>query len=508
MRRHLSLWASLSLVLVSMIIVTGSIFYGITIHETYRSIKQQESHLLTATGKMLSENDQIIQSLENKETNQSLISYTKAITSAYDLDYVVVMDMQGIRYTHPNLHKIGKPFQGGDEKTVLKGKEVISTAKGSLGKSLRYLIPVKNSSGKQIGALAVGIKLRTLNEVVTLSKQKYTSAVILSLVFSLLVTSIISMRLKKQLHNLEPSEIYQLLEERNAMLDQIENAVFIINRQHHIELVNPSANQLVQQKLNLEHLKGQKIERIFPNFPSLDLHQGHEQLLKWQDEDCLITISPISVKKDLRGYLLLLRNASDAIYTMDQLVYTTTYASALQAQTHKFMNQLHVIYGLVDISYFDQLKIYLDSLLEPESEFFTRLSVLIKEPLLASFLIGEQEKFQELNVNLAFEVASDIPRNQTHNQLNNVLMIFRYLHTHVLKALKPKFVTITLSYQDDKLFSSYQINDKLIAAQDIENILQTHYFKQLLLKTHSKSTKQLVTYPLEFTVAIPYNKGE
>ncbi|MCC9746391.1 Two-component sensor histidine kinase, malate, partial [Streptococcus agalactiae] len=37
---------------------------------------------------------------------------------------------------------------------------------------------------------------------------------------------------------------------------------------------------------------------------------------------------------------------------MDQLAHTTAYASALQAQTHQFMNQLHVIYGLADIEYY------------------------------------------------------------------------------------------------------------------------------------------------------------
>ena len=77
-------------------------------------------------------------------------------------------------------------------------------------------------------------------------------------------------------------------------------------------------------------------------------------------------MSQIQVNHELRGYLIFIREASEAIYTLDQLMYTTTYASALQAQTHTFMNQLHVIYGLVDIQYYDQLKIYLNSILESE----------------------------------------------------------------------------------------------------------------------------------------------
>lgn len=41
MPRKLTLWASLSLVLVTMIALTTTIFYAIMIHETYQTIKVQ-----------------------------------------------------------------------------------------------------------------------------------------------------------------------------------------------------------------------------------------------------------------------------------------------------------------------------------------------------------------------------------------------------------------------------------------------------------------------------------
>ncbi|OHY30557.1 hypothetical protein BI362_04680 [Streptococcus parauberis] len=140
----LSLWASISLIFISIIAMTTVIFYSIMIGETYQSIKHQETHLLTATGKMLAKNKGIKQVLTDNVPNEDINQLTVDISKTYKLDYVVAMNMNGIRLTHPNLEKIGKPFQGGDENQVLKGKEVISTAKGSLEKSLRYLIPVYN----------------------------------------------------------------------------------------------------------------------------------------------------------------------------------------------------------------------------------------------------------------------------------------------------------------------------------------------------------------------------
>ncbi|WMB28782.1 Spo0B domain-containing protein [Streptococcus didelphis] len=337
--------------------------------------------------------------------------------------------------------------------------------------------------------------MTTIDEVVSQSKQKYTLALLLCLGVSLCVISFISLRLKRQLHNLEPSEIYQLLEERNAMLDQIEAAVFIIDKTHAISLANQSAKDLALTKMQEEFLIGKTIEDIFTDFHTLDLKQYHDQLFRFCEEDYLVTISPISVKGSLRGYLIFLREAANAINTLEQLVYTTTYASALQAQTHKFMNQLHVIYGLVDIAYYDQLKIYLDSILEPESEIVTSLSVLIKEPLLASFLIGEQEKYKELNCKLQFEMVSDIPACQSKHQLNNCLKIYQYIHTTCLTHLKPKEVLMSISYKTNYLISQYSFwiklslpsNLKLSLILTISNsscLIQGHYFiKKSLINT-------------------------
>lgn len=330
MKKPLSLWASLSLILVSMIVVTTSLFYGIMLHDTHQPIKNQETHLLTSTGKMLANHKDIKKLLLSDKPNTKTTAYTNSIASIYHLDYVVVMNMKGIRLTHPNPKNIGKPFQGGDEEAVLAGKKVISTAKGTLGKSLRYLVPVFDGD-KQIGAIAVGIKLTTLNDVALTSKRNYTLSLLLCLLISLLVASFISFRLKRQLHQLEPSEIYQLFEERNAMLDQIEAAVFVVDKAGILQLCNQAGQKLIARKCQLGKPTGNSFNHL---------------------------------------------------------------------------------------------------ILEPENEILTSLSVLVKEPLLASFLIGEQEKYQELNVHLKIDVLSEIPHSATKNQLNNGLMIYRFIHPY------------------------------------------------------------------------------
>lgn len=383
-------------------------FYGIMLHDTHQPIKNQETHLLTSTGKMLANHKDIKKLLLSDKPNTKTTAYTNSIASIYHLDYVVVMNMKGIRLTHPNPKNIGKPFQGGDEEAVLAGKKVISTAKGTLGKSLRYLVPVFDGD-KQIGAIAVGIKLTTLNDVALTSKRNYTLSLLLCLLISLLVTSFISFRLKRQLHQLKPSEIYQLFEERNAMLDQIEAAVFVVDKAGILQLCNQAGQKLIARKCQLGKPTGNSFNHL---------------------------------------------------------------------------------------------------ILEPENEILTSLSVLVKEPLLASFLIGEQEKYQELNVHLKIDVLSEIPHSATKNQLNNGLMIYRFIHTNLLTTLRPKSLVLSIQHDQNHLISHYTLTDNWIDLERVQPIFDLPYFQQLLTDTNSQFHQHQTVTELQFSVTTPYVGGQ
>ena len=80
------------------------------------------------------------------------------IRSKNKSEFVVVIDMNGIRYSHKVPERIGKKVVGGDEGPVLKGRSYLSRAVGTLGPSLRAFTPVYRD-GHQVGSVLVGILL-------------------------------------------------------------------------------------------------------------------------------------------------------------------------------------------------------------------------------------------------------------------------------------------------------------------------------------------------------------
>ena len=69
--------------------------------------------------------------------------YAEQVRVDTDTDFVVVMGLDRIRYTHPNPDNIGKPFIG-DLGDAPEGEVFTEEATGTLGPSVRAVVPVRD----------------------------------------------------------------------------------------------------------------------------------------------------------------------------------------------------------------------------------------------------------------------------------------------------------------------------------------------------------------------------
>lgn len=75
--------------------------------------------------------------------------------------FIVVTNMQGIRYSHPETQRIGQPFKGDDILLALQGKENVAINRGFLAKALRVFTPVYDERHRQIGVVAIGLETQS-----------------------------------------------------------------------------------------------------------------------------------------------------------------------------------------------------------------------------------------------------------------------------------------------------------------------------------------------------------
>ncbi|MCH4172158.1 MAG: sensor histidine kinase [Lactobacillus sp.] len=491
MKKHVSLWALLSIILVATILLTNTLLYGSILYINSQHIQKEEGRLLLATGKQLASEAPIKSTLLANRATAEVTTHTNNMTENYNFDFIVLLNMQGIRLTHPNQAKIGQPFQGGDEKRALSGHQYTSISRGTLGTSLRGFVPVFDQ-GKQIGVVALGIKMTTLQTLIQASRSGYILSLLISSGIGLITATLVAYYLKRQLLNLEPQEISRLLEERNAMLNETKDIVVVTDNQDNITLANNAAKTFYQQLTNTAlPLEGQPLQFLLPDKAQIDSKRQVEQLYRQNGQDYLFYRAPIVVRQQIVGAIIFLRNATESLFVMDQLANTTAYASALQSQSHEFMNKLHIIYGLVDLEAYTELKIYLNDILKPAEAFTHNLAILVENPLIAGFLVGEQEKFAEAKLNLQFEISTVLPNNANQDETIAVINVLRYIHHVLLQNQLSGDIILTLRYQDNALSATYVINAALQQPAPTQ-AFQENYFKVLLADAggHFQITQQ------------------
>jgi len=381
----------------------------------------------------------VINGLSNKEDEDKIQPYAEKIRKATDVRFVVVLDMNGVRKSHPITNKIGKKFVGGDDKPVYKGKENFSIAKGTLGTSLRFFTPVYDEKGKQIGAVSVGIAIDEVQEQMDkTSKNIYISALI-GLLVGIIGAVFLAKKVKRIMFGMEPDEIANLLEQRSAMLKNVREGVLAVDQTSTITLLNQEAERLLKNISSNHQLVAKKVDDILPNS-----HIGTvlETGLKRLDQEysykglvIVMNIVPITVDDQIVGAVATFRDKSEMKLMAEQLTGVRLYAEALRAQTHEFMNKLHVIVGLVQLELYDQILGYVRDLKEQSistADFFTKN---IKDPVLSGFLLGKVSYAREKGSELKFTDETFLPTPKNKDIVKDLVTILGNLIDNALDAL-------------------------------------------------------------------------
>ncbi|HSN58027.1 MAG TPA: two-component system sensor histidine kinase DcuS, partial [Clostridiaceae bacterium] len=94
------------------LLVTDFIISQRIAENTQNQIEQKATDI----GHIVAHSPLVKDALSGKADESLIQSYAAEIQGITDVEFIVVMDMDGIRKSHPDPEKIGQPFVGGDEK--------------------------------------------------------------------------------------------------------------------------------------------------------------------------------------------------------------------------------------------------------------------------------------------------------------------------------------------------------------------------------------------------------
>jgi two-component system, CitB family, sensor histidine kinase MalK len=466
-----------TVVLVSLLLT--DLLISRTINENIESSIEEKAKVVART---VAHSTIVKDGLENRKNEGEIQDYTLDIQKSAEVLFVVVMDMNGIRKSHPNQEQIGKHFVGGDEKDVLRGKESLSISEGTLGQSVRAFSPIYNEDDQQIGAVAVGISLNRVEEALNQSHNNILTGSVIGIVVGIIGALIIARYIKKILFGLEPGSIAKILEERNTMLQSVHEGVVAVNRDTTISLVNKSALRIFTKAGLDVNPVGLPIKEFMP-LSRLEtvMKTGKPEL---NEEQIINGVSilenrvPLIVNGEVAGAISTFRDKTDVNRLAEQLTGVKSYAEALRAQSHEFMNKMHVILGLVKMKDYSRLNQYIKELVSINMDEVSAISSNIKDPALAGFIMGKLSHAREKGVELTVDCRNVIPEPMEPEVTHHLITIIGNLLDNSIEATSEcieREVLLELTYEDTTLELIVTDSGQGITEDIIDDIFQKGY---------------------------------
>lgn len=106
----------------------------------------------------------ILQALRSPDPTAVLQPRAEAVRRATDVDFVVVTNDEGVRYTHPKPDRIGKKFVG-NIAPALAGRTVTEEIEGTIGPLVQAIAPVEDPDGRVVGLVSAGITTENVGGV-------------------------------------------------------------------------------------------------------------------------------------------------------------------------------------------------------------------------------------------------------------------------------------------------------------------------------------------------------
>ncbi|WP_337026674.1 sensor histidine kinase [Microbacterium sp. LB16] len=152
------------LVLLVTALVVGVLVAVFLVVEAQRSIRAEAERVTAATAASFAASPLVVAGLSSTDDQQAtdvLEPYAMQVIDDAGLDFITIMTTDGIRITHPDLTQIGEHYLGTIPATPRTLTEEFT---GTLGPSVRTIVPVTASDGRLIGWVSAGVTTESITD--------------------------------------------------------------------------------------------------------------------------------------------------------------------------------------------------------------------------------------------------------------------------------------------------------------------------------------------------------
>ncbi len=365
--------------------------------------------------------------------------------------FVVITNAGGIRYSHPHRWMIGLPVQDDPEppasESFRTGRAWTGIQHGTLGLVAAGKAPLWKGH-TLAGEVSVGFSADQVAQQVTGTLPSLAIYLLGVLAVGVLAALGLARRLKRQTFGLELGEIAGLLQEREAMLHGIREAVLGYDRGERVILANDAARRLL--RLPADFL-GRPLTELLPPGRLGDIVRGEisgsDLLVLANDRVLVVNRMPIELEHRRHlGWVVTFHDQTESESLKRELDEAIGLTEALRAQSHEFANRMHTLVGLVELGHYGEAIRFVTDVSAARDALTEQLKEAIRDPKLVALTLAKSSLAEERGVQL--RVAADCHVDADLTDITAVLTVTGNLIDNAIEATAqaagPRWVELTV----------------------------------------------------------------
>lgn len=389
------------------ILLVGALAAGIAIFAQVEQVRRDAEEDLLVLARSVATLPVVVEALQGEDPAAKIQPVAAAMQAAAGVEYITVVDLDGIRVAHPQEDLIGEPVSS-DHSSVLAGEEFSGTEVGPMGLTLRSKVPVFDEDGGVIGTVSVGVAQAVVDQQTVWRIAQVTAPTLLAVLIGVGLAWAVTSTLRRRLYGVRADEVLALVQAHQAVTEGVRDGIVGVDAAGRITVVNSEAHRLLS--LDAEHgsVEGMPAAEVLP--PAiLRVLTADERRLTRQvtaaGRTLIASRSPAVADGRDVGTMIVLQDRSELDAMLATLELERTRTEQLRIEAHDFENRIHVVTGLLGLGDLDDAREYLAALPRGQRPGDDAQWDRLHSPLMAALLASRQAQARAEGI--ALELTED-----------------------------------------------------------------------------------------------------
>ena len=395
--------------LVAVILLSGCLTLALWI-VSRQSADDTAARLSLGVSTTLARDPFVIAAVQTPDPTAELEPYALSIVKSAGVDFVTIMDTSGIRYTHPDRSQIGGRFLGTID-NALRGKSLTETYTGTLGPSVRAVVPVMQGE-TVIAIVSAGVTVERVLASLAPRIPLVIGAAVLLVALGTAGAFVGRRALSRVTGSMRPAELSRMVGYYESVLHSVREGLILTDDLGRVVLYNDEAADLLGLPPTRSDRPPSTVLELGlpPSIASLiesrvriveEFHFAGDRVLLVNQEPA----SPTGTRtRSPLGSLTTLRDLTEVQRLSGELESVRTLSDALRSQTHEYANQLHTVVSLLELGRTREAIELIAQETETSQSLADELVGASSEPALAALLLGKVAQAAECGVQLRLAV--------------------------------------------------------------------------------------------------------